>query len=268
VVFTDTHCHLNFNTFIVDLKHVINRAQEQGVEKIVVPGTDLETSRKAVVVCDRYDNIYSAVGVHPNDANRWDDHSKNEISELAQHPRVRALGEIGLDYFRNRASMDLQKKIFKAQLDLAAELNLPVIIHCRDAMQVTMQIVFEWHDSLQKHNHPLAENPGVFHAFDGDLETARRVSERGFFIGICGPVTFQNASIRQDVVAELPLENVVLETDAPFLTPHPHRGERNEPAFVVHIAHKVASLKKVDVTKVAEITNQNADKLFRWRVSN
>jgi TatD DNase family protein len=266
VVFTDTHCHLNFNSFITDLDLVINRAQECGIEKIVVPGTDLVTSQEAVVICERYCNLYAAAGVHPNDAAGWDNHTKHEVSKLAQHPKVKAIGEIGLDYYRNRAPKELQQKIFREQLALAADLTLPVIIHCREAMQDTMQIVFEWLDNLQNHNRALAEYPGVFHAFDGDLEAANRVSERGFFIGIGGPVTFQNASNRQDVAARLSLEKIVLETDAPFLTPHPHRGERNEPAYVVHIAQKIASLKGIDAAKVAKTTSTNANKLFRWRV--
>jgi TatD DNase family protein len=170
-----------------------------------------------------------------------------------------------LDYYRDRAPREHQINIYKEQLALASIMNLPVIIHCREAMQDILDISFGWLDGLQKNGHPLARNPGVFHAFDGDLATAVRICERGFFIGIGGPVTYRNAQNRHDLATVIPLENMVLETDAPFLAPQPHRGERNEPSYLKHIAVMVAGLRKIDCQKISQMTGQNAERLLGWR---
>lgn len=264
-VFADTHCHLNLNLFQSDLNEVLERALQQGVERILIPGIDLETSRRAVQLSEANDHLYAAVGVHPNDAVSWQKGTLAELKELTSSPRVVAIGEIGLDYFRDFAPADLQKEILLAQLTLAAETRKPVIIHSRRSLVDLWQILTTWHKTLLDHNSTLAQRPGVLHAYEGDLETARQAIQLGFQIGIGGPVTFKNAKERQTVAASLPLQNILLETDAPFLAPHPFRGLRNEPGYVVWVAEKIAVLHSRPLAEIAAVTTNNADRFFGWR---
>ncbi len=264
-VFADTHCHLNLNLFQSDLNEVLERALQLGVKQIVIPGVDLETSRRAVRLSMENDHLYAAVGVHPNDALTWEKDTLAELKDLASSPRVVAIGEIGLDYYRNFAPENLQKEIFLAQLALAEETQKPVIIHGRQSLADLWQILSNWHQSLLDHKSPIADRPGVLHSYEGDLKTALQAIERGFRIGVSGPVTFQNAKDRQSVAVGLPVESILIETDAPYLTPHPFRGRRNEPSYVVWIAEKLAVLKDRPVSEIAAITTQNADRFFGWR---
>jgi TatD DNase family protein len=186
---------------------------------------------------------------------------------MAQHPKVAAIGEIGLDYFRDRAPRPVQREVFHAQLELAAEKNLPVVIHNREAMEDVWAELSAWLADLAREKSPLASRPGVLHSYDGTIDQARLAVEKGFFIGISGPVTFKNAPERQQVAAGLPLDHLLIETDAPYLTPHPYRGQRNEPAYVAYVAEKLASLHQQTPEGVAQITCDNADKLFDWGVN-
>jgi TatD DNase family protein len=262
---TDTHCHLNLNIFQEDLVQYLDRAWEAGIDRILVPGIDVETSRVAVALADRHPQLYAAVGVHPGDASAWNDGSAAALRELAQHPKVVAIGEIGLDYYRDRSPRPMQREVFRAQLDLAGELELPVVIHNRESIDDLWADLSSWREELARANLPLANRPGVLHSFDGTISTALNAVEQGFFIGISGPVTFKNARERQEVAAGLPLNHLFIETDAPYLTPHPHRGQwPNEPAFVKFVACKIAELRQQPVEEVARITWENAIHLFVW----
>lgn len=208
--------------------------------------------------------MFAAVGVHPNNSLAFDTGTLDGLRELLASPKVRAIGEIGLDYYRDSAPRDVQVAALRQQLHLAQEAGLPVIIHNREASSDLMKILQAWHASLVKSNSPLAENPGVLHSFSAGLEVARQALTLNFFIGFTGPVTFKNAQELQAVAAALPLDRMLIETDAPFLTPHPHRGKRNEPAYVRFTAEKIASLKNLPFSAVAEATTQNAGRLFHW----
>jgi TatD DNase family protein len=260
----DTHCHLNFNLFQNDLENVLERAWDNGIERILIPGIDLETSRRAVELCEIYPKLYSAVGIHPSEALSWDQSSIGQLIELAKHPKVVAIGEIGLDYFRDRAPRSLQIEVFQAQLDLASDLDKPVIIHNRQAFEDIWPILKVWQAELNNKGITIASRPGVLHSYEGTIELALKAVQQNFAIGIGGPVTFRNAPERQLLASSIPLSGLVLETDSPFLTPHPHRGERNEPAFISLIAKKIADLNNKPLDQIAEITSNNGDRLFEW----
>jgi len=262
--FSDTHCHLYFNSFENDLAEVIQRSKDAGITRILIPGTDLDTSRQAVALAEKHPGFWAAVGVHPNDATSWDASTLAELAGLAEHPRVVAVGEIGLDYYREFAAPALQRSILEEQLDLSARLRKPVILHSREAMPELLPLIHAWYVQLVNENNPLAARPGVFHAFDGDLETARQIIQMNFLLGVGGPLTFRNANPRRELVASLPLSSLLLETDAPYLAPQPHRGQRNEPAFIPLIANQIAELHVLPVDEIARITQINANRLFAW----
>ncbi|MFZ6027844.1 MAG: TatD family hydrolase [Chloroflexota bacterium] len=266
-MFTDTHCHLNFNAFDADRTSVIEHARRVGVERILIPGIDIESSRQAIGLAQSFTEIYAAVGVHPHDAATWDKCTPDDLLALAQHPKAVALGEIGLDYYRHISPRDVQQNVFHIQLELAAKWQRPVIIHCRDAEADVYKILHNWCAGLWAERSPLARHPGVLHSFSGDKDFAAAVIQLGFFIGITGPVTFKNAQKLQEVVCASPLDRLLIETDAPFLTPAPYRGQRNEPSHVRLVAEKIGSLKGLSVEDVAKATSQNASTLFNnWRV--
>ena len=264
---TDTHCHLNLSTFQEDLPGILERAREGGLGRILVPGIDVPTSQTAVALAEQHDWLYAAVGIHPHDAAGWTDRTLASLRQMAGHPKVAAIGEIGLDYYRDRSPRPLQMRAFLAQLDLAAEMGLPVVLHSREALEDMWPVVTSWQARLQTAGAALAEQPGVLHSFDGDLETGRRAVQVGFYIGISGPVTFKNALLRHQVAAGLPLDRLLLETDAPYLTPHPYRGRRNEPAYVALVAEKIAALHHLPPETVIQTTWANAEKLFHWGAS-
>jgi len=261
----DTHCHLNLNNFRDDVDEVIQRARHVGISRILVPGLDLPTSQAALELAERYPEIHVAIGIHPNDGLTWTDDTLPQLRQMAAHPKVVAIGEIGLDYYRDHCPHEVQQTIFKAQLQLAGEANLPVVIHNRDAFQDLWPILSNWQDELFAYRSSLATRPGVLHSFDGSLSDALIIIQHCFFIGINGPVTYKNAANQQQVAASLPEAFLLLETDAPFLTPHPHRGERNEPSFVQYINSKIAALRGIIPKQLAETTTNSADRLFLWR---
>jgi TatD DNase family protein len=271
----DTHCHLYFESFDEDLQQVLARSVDEGVGRILCPGIDLKTSREAVSLAEAYPQVYAAVGVHPNDSLSWMDGTIDELRLLADHPKVVAIGEIGLDYYRDRAPKEFQQQVFREQLMLAAETALPVVIHTRnssggtlDAMEDALNILANWQTDLAATSPLLYDRPGVFHSYSGNEEIASRAMHLNFQIGFTGPVTFQNAPDLQRVVGLLPLDHMLIETDAPFLTPHPHRGKRNEPSFVRLVAEKIAQIHNLPFDVVADITTNNAGRLFNWRVTN
>ncbi len=274
-MFTDTHCHLDFNKFDEDRDAVIQRAMDAGVTRMLIPALDLESSLAAIKLADAFPNIFAAVGFHPTDLDKWTDFSMDNLRDLTKSAdSIVAIGEIGLDYYWVKESdkQASQREILKQQLKLARDVNKPVIIHMREendawfgqASMDILEILTEWHEELRTHNHPLAEKPGVLHSFNGNLETAQKAVALNFFIGVTGPATYKNADEKRQIIRQLALERLLIETDSPFLTPAPHRGRRNEPAFVTHIADKIAEIHMTTREHVAEITTSNAARLFGW----
>ncbi len=280
VVLNDTHCHLDLEQFDSDREAVLERAQSAGVERILIPSLSLKTSRAVVELVHKASgrpSLYAAAGVHPTEAGTWEDTTREELKALvtaeASKTQIAAIGEIGLDYYWNTDPPGLQKKVLQEQLALAGEAGLPVLLHMREAGDAPagpcstdlMSLLWEWVTTLKASKNPLAERPGVLHSFSGSLEMAQEAIELGFDIGVSGPVTFKNARQRQEIVAALPLDRLLTETDAPFLAPHPHRGQRNEPAYVGLIADKIALLHSCTSEAVAETTSANALRLFNWK---
>lgn len=262
----DTHAHLDFSQFDADRPSVIERAKASGVAAILNVGADLPSSRRAVALAKEYDCIYAAVGVHPHDARKLDGAALAELRELAGHPKVVAVGEIGLDFYRDLSPRDVQRRAFQAQLAWAAKLGKPVIIHDRDAHDEVMDILADWVAGLKAS--PLEGRPGVLHTFSGDLAMAERAIGLGFFISISGPVTYQNARQLPGIVRMLPLAHLLVETDCPFLAPHPHRGKRNEPAYVRLVAERIAALRSIPFDDLAEATTANARRFFEWKLKS
>ncbi|MDD3249527.1 MAG: TatD family hydrolase [Smithellaceae bacterium] len=248
----DSHAHLEMKEFDPDRSGVIERARAAGVDGIITVGTNPDLSRKALSIARRYENIYSTVGIHPHDAADTDDSSLDALKKLAQDPKVVAYGEIGLDYFRNLSPRKKQIEMFARQLDLAGELNLPVIIHDREAHDQTLRMV-----------KASGIRSGVFHCFSGDWAMARQCMDLGFYISVPGVVTFDKSKVLQEVVRQVPIDWILLETDCPYLAPVPHRGRRNEPSFLVHTAQKVAEIKGFAWEDVAKTAAVNTRRLFR-----
>jgi TatD DNase family protein len=261
----ETHAHLDDRQFDPDREEVIQRAVEAGVQRIITVGTSLESSRAAIALAERYPAVYAVVGVHPHDAETVDHAALQAVRELAMHPRVVAIGEIGLDFYRDWAPRDAQRAAFQEQLALADEVNKPVVIHIRDqrgenhAYEEVMAALSAW---LAERSEVPGSGPGVLHCFSGELETAQRAIDLGFYIGVDGPVTYPNAAALQARIGQLPLERLLLETDCPYLTPQPRRGRRNEPAYLPFIAQKVAELQRVGVGEVTAVTTGSACRLF------
>jgi TatD DNase family protein len=233
--------------------------------RILNPGIDLGTSRSAVQLAAAYTEVYAAVGVHPNSAMEWNQNSLSELRYLVKHPKVVAIGEIGLDYYRDRATRDVQKKVLLEQLALAAEENLPVVIHNRQATDDILTILTEWYSEIFVNGYDVDRLIGVMHSYADTVDSIDKVMSLNFMIGITGPVTFRNALMLREVVSTVPVDRLLIETDAPFLTPHPWRGQRNEPSYVVKTAEKMAEIKKMPLDRIAHITTANADRLFHWR---
>jgi len=262
----DAHCHLNFTDFDNDRILVIERARGIGISRILIPAIDLVTSRSALKFASQFPEVFAAVGVHPNSGMTWTKETLSEIKLMADETKVVAIGEIGLDYYRDHTPKEVQRKILIQQLELAADLGLPVIIHNRDATDDIVDILRDWYVTLKRIGSKLVNYPGEMHSYSAGLDTARMMVDLNFKLGITGPVTFRNSQLLQSVVISLPLESLLLETDAPYLTPDPYRGKRNEPANVRIVAEKIAELKNCSPGLVAKITTESADQLFDWRV--
>lgn len=268
IPYTDTHCHLDFERFDKDRDQVLKRAWKAGLVWILNPGIDLPTNQAAIELARAYpDRISAAVGIHPNFGQPWHADILSTLREQALQQGVVAIGEIGLDFYRQHTPFDQQRKMFAAQLSLAEELSLPVVLHNRDAAQDLIGMLRDWHQELRASNHPLAERPGVMHSFSADHQTALAVLEMKFLIGVSGPVTFTNAAEHKTIIRNLPLESLLLETDAPYLTPHPQRGKRNEPSNIPLIAEEIARLHNISPKQVAEVTYTNACRLFQLPIT-
>jgi TatD DNase family protein len=252
----DTHCHLCLEEFADDVAAVLDRARQAGVARILVPGIDLKTSERAVELAERYPEIYAAVGVHPHGASGYGPEVRARLRRLADSRRVVAIGEIGLDYYRDRSPRPEQRRAFADQLDLAAETDLPVVLHCREAVDDLLESAVAWAAGRDR--------PGVLHAYAGDEGSARRAIDSGFYIGVAGPITFPNAEGRRIITGGLPPERVVVETDAPYLSPHPMRGRRNEPARVALVAEALSGIWGQETGQTRGQVWDNAAALFRW----
>ena len=242
----DSHVHLNHPDFREDLDDVVARAGWAGVTTMVNIGFDLESSRETAALTERFSIVRGAVGVHPHDAKTYTDGVETEFARLLENPAIVAVGEIGLDYYRDLSPRDTQKAVFKRQLALARAKNKPVVIHCRDAFEDVMGILAA--EGSRYH--------GVFHAFSGDTAMARDVLSLGFHIGVGGVITFKNARLRE-VVSELPIGAIVLETDCPYLAPVPFRGKRNEPAYLRYVVEAVSAATGKTAEQVVEATDEN-----------
>lgn len=272
---TDTHCHLDYQKFDEDREAVIQRAVDAGLTRILIPALHWTSSLAAVSLAEAHPMIYAAVGFHPTDLDTWDESSVENLRNLAQSAKkVVAIGEIGLDYYwvKDADQQARQREAFQTQLALAKEVGLPVVVHMREAEDAwvgpasadLLDILSTWHADLVAAQHPLAERPGVLHSFNGTLETAQKAMSLNFYIGVTGPVTYKNADQKRQVIGQLPLERLLIETDAPFLAPVPQRGKRNEPAFVGYIADKIAEIQSKDPVEIAAVTARNAARLFAW----
>ncbi|MDK2931840.1 MAG: TatD DNase family protein [Bacillota bacterium] len=250
----DTHAHLDHERFRDDLDDVIARAKAAGVWPVIEVGSDLATSRAALGLVRRYRGLLAAVGIHPHEAKTASNAALEELRAMAREPGVAAIGEIGLDYHYDFSPRDQQRRAFAAQIAIAKDVGLPIVVHDREAHADTLAIL---------KSEGAAAVGGVIHCFSGDWKLARSVLDMGFYISVGGTLTFPNATSLRDLVARLPLDRLLLETDCPYLTPVPHRGKRNEPAFVVLVAEELARLKRLDVHEVAAATTRNARVLFR-----
>ncbi len=244
----DTHAHLDF---FENPEEIVARAKEKQVEKIMIAGVGPDKFHEIINLIDKFDNVYGSLGVHPEDIDKFSPAVLKEIANLSSHPKIRAIGEIGLDYYWNKENKERQIILFKAQLELAEALGLPVMVHDREAHADTMSIL----DAYNLKN-------VILHCFSGSLEMAMHCILKGYYLGIGGVVTFKNAKVIKEVVKEVPLANIVLETDCPYLTPHPFRGEQNEPSYIPLIAREIANLKDISLDEVASVTTANANKIF------
>ncbi len=274
---TDTHCHLDFNKFDDDRPALLQRAVQAGVKRILVPAMDFNSSLAVLDLVRTDAMLYAAVGFHPTEAEKWDQDSYGGLASLIAKDifgKVAAIGEIGLDYYwvKEPEKREKQRKVLEKQLRLAEETVKPAILHMREendawegpASSDLLDILSTWHAGLVSRESPLVRRPGVLHSFNGTFETAARAMSLNFYIGVTGPVTYKNAEQKRQVIRQIPLERLLIETDAPFLTPVPRRGKRNEPAYVAYIADKIAEIHSKSPVEIGELTTSNASRLFAW----
>lgn len=250
----DTHAHYDDEAFSEDREIVLQKLKQSGIDLVVNVGASMETSKNTVELCERHDFVYGAVGVHPNEVKDLTEDSIEQIKEYTKLPKIVAVGEIGLDYYWDEPEREIQKIWFSRQLDLAKEVSLPVIIHSRDAARDTWDIL---------NSTEYRQVGGVIHCFSYGVEMARNYLGLGYFLGIGGVVTFKNAKKLKEVVAYAPLDQLVLETDCPYLSPEPNRGKRNSSLNLPYVVAQIAELKQVSEEEVIRITNENAKRLYR-----
>ncbi len=251
----DSHAHLDDKQFNYDRDSIIKDLKENYVAYFINPASDMESSRNSLELSDKYEFIFSAVGVHPHEAEGFTDEMLNELKEMAKNKKVVAIGEIGLDYYYDNSPRDIQKEVFRRQMELAKELKLPVIIHSRDAYGDTFDILNEFKDEVI----------GVMHCYSGSIEMAERYMSLGYYISFAGPVTFKNATNVKDAAKKVPMNRMLIETDSPYLTPTPNRGKRNEPKYVKYVAETIANLREIPLSDLVENTRNNTIELFNLK---
>ena len=259
MLLVDSHSHIDAPLYDKDRDQVIARAEEVGVAAIINAGFDLKSSRASLKLARKYAGVFVALGFHPHSAARMRDGDLEKLIQLSQEPKVVAIGEIGLDFYRNLSPKEAQIEVFKRQLELAGRLGLPVIIHSRNAEEEVFTILAEW--AVGQKSEPL----GVLHCFSGDRELAERYIALGFFLSLAGPVTYPSSNAAQ-IAPDIPLNKLLIETDCPFLTPVPYRGKRNEPAFLSSVVERISRIRGLSLEEVAENTTRNAVQLFRLPV--
>lgn len=250
----DTHVHLNADQYDEDLQKVIDRALEEGIDRMFVVGFDTNTIERTMKLIDQYDFIYGIIGWHPVDAIDCTEERLQWIEELSKHPKIIGIGEMGLDYHWDKSPKDIQKEVFRKQIALAKRVQLPIIIHNREATQDCVDILKEENAS---------EVGGIMHSFSGSNEIADEILKMNLYISLGGPVTFKNAKQPKEVAQHVPLDRLLVETDAPYLSPHPYRGKRNEPARVKLVAEQIAELRGISYEEVCKATTENAERLFK-----
>lgn len=265
--FFDTHCHLNHSSFQADLAAVIDSALKVGVQQIIVPGWNLESSYKAVELADKFPQLFAAVGIHPTEWRTASNSDIEEIQKLAQYKKVVAIGEIGLDYYHETDRQSEQKALLKAMLGIAKSIQKPVLIHSRASMPDLIKLINEWVNKFSELN-PLKISPGVFHAYEGDLSQAIELINRGFKLGVGGPITYKNAVLKKEVFSQIAESSILLETDAPYLSPAPNRGKRNEPAFISIVGSTLAKLRNQPEDEFLKRIQQNSYKMFVQEIIN
>ncbi len=258
----DSHAHIDFPDFNKDREEVLARARQQGVDTIITVGTDLSSSRFSLQIAREHKEVFTTVGFHPHNASKLQEGDLRRLAELAEEAKVVAIGEIGLDFYRNSSPRQHQLEAFQQQLDLAAELGMPVVIHCRQAHKETLDILSRWVETIS----PSANNGrplGVLHCFSGDTRLAERYIKMGFLISLPGSVTYPSAQDKVEVARWVPLDKLMVETDSPFLTPQLYRGRRNEPSYIPLIVDKIAQIKGLSVETMAQATAANTVSLFQ-----
>jgi len=252
-MFIDTHAHMFFANFREDIDEVISRAKEENIKYILVPATDIETAKQTIELTKKYDIIYGAVGVHPHDTKDWNSTFISQIEKLAKNEKIVAIGEIGLDYYYDYSPKEKQIEAFKAQIDLALKLKLPIIVHNRESHEDIMNILRSYKGSGLR---------AQLHCYNGSKEDARELIELGHYISFTGNITFKKADSLREVLKSIPVKYLMTETDSPFMTPVPHRGKRNEPAYVKIVAEKIAEIRHVSPEDISRVTSYNAFKMF------
>jgi len=249
----DSHCHLDFKDYNNRRDDVIQTALDSGVHTLVNIGADKESTERSVQLADRFDAVYATVGIHPHDADTFDDAFADRLVQLTEHKKVKAIGEIGLDYYRDLSPRDIQRDVFHRQLEIAVQTEMPVVIHTRESFRDTLEIIRKYADKLPG---------GIFHCFPGTVDDAYEVIDLGFHISVGGVITFPKAGMAE-VAEKVPLDWILLETDSPYLTPVPYRGKTNQPAYVKYVCERVAELRNMSFAEVEKITDRNSQKVYR-----
>ena len=245
----DTHAHIDMAE---NSDEIIQNATQNGVKKIIIPSVEEKFFEKIIQIAENHENIYCQLGIFPSEAKTWTNKIEQKIKELEKNPKVVAIGEIGLDYYWDKSFVDKQKEVFIKQIEIANRLKLPITVHDREAHNDTLEIIDKYNKSSQI----------VFHCFSGDVDFMKKVVERGYYIAIGGIVTFKKADTLKKVASEVPLDRLLLETDAPYLAPVPYRGKENQPAYIKYTAEEIAKLRGISLEEIAEVTTRNAEKVF------
>jgi TatD DNase family protein len=247
-MFTDTHCHI-FKEYYENINEILETAKNVGINRIINNGCDTKSNYEVINLCNKYENVYGAIGIHPENVESYSNDDLKYIEENLNHQKIIAIGEIGLDYHYTKDNKEKQIELFERQLKIAETYNIPVIVHSREATEDTINCIKKY------------KVKGVIHSFSGSIETAKIYIKMGFILGINGVITFKNSKLKE-VIKEIDLKDIIFETDSPFLTPEPFRGKKNEPARIINIAEFICNLKEISKSQASIITNENINRIF------